>query len=64
MAMSDWFMLIHPTIAIAIGFPLLGIVPLLFGHNGCKVDDLFIDDRAGYLPRSHRSLTEGSYYSE
>ena len=42
MAMSDWFMLIHPTMAIAIGFPLLGIVPLLFGHNGCKVDDLFI----------------------
>ena len=26
MAMSDWFMLIHPTMAIAIGFPLLGIV--------------------------------------
>ena len=26
MAISDWFMLIHPTMAIAIGFPLLGIV--------------------------------------
>lgn len=26
MAISDWFMLIHPTIAIVLVFPLLGIV--------------------------------------